>query len=312
MAEMTERRSWRSQLYWMGVLPVGAHVRRRTSCSIKPLSSEKTMLHPCRSVFFYTRPIAFSSTSNGLFVAFVGPTFWFLATEAQRTQQVPDVVGMISHPKARLLQPPADRSTDLWKSLPQVALLEGFSVTPFSAGSTDGTDAPDEASLSRHLLHFFSGLLSNGAPRMVKPPPAQPLRKYSCLATGALLQFAAELPILLRFLSVSCGLYRQNIVNSFRNAEINRWDGGGDGHLCGGANNWDPNIVPDGDFVVTIDSNNIGVGEIEVSLQESRTINQLSLRRSKHKTIRKQNIPFATTVFALFFSRYFRSHTGWF
>src|SRR4030042_1124505 len=38
---IAESRSWRSQLYWIGVWPDGAHVRRRTGCSMKPLSSEK-------------------------------------------------------------------------------------------------------------------------------------------------------------------------------------------------------------------------------------------------------------------------------
>jgi len=53
------------------------------------------------------------------------------------------------------------------------------------------------------------------------------------------------------------------------------WDGGGDGHSWSDPNNWDPNSVPDNDmntFTVTIDA---GAGEVEVGLQQSRTIDQL-------------------------------------
>lgn len=49
----------------------------------------------------------------------------------------------------------------------------------------------------------------------------------------------------------------------------------GDEGLWGNANNWAPNIVPDNDgntFAVTIDA---GLGEAEVGLQQSRTIDQL-------------------------------------
>ena len=54
------------------------------------------------------------------------------------------------------------------------------------------------------------------------------------------------------------------------------WDGGGDGHSWGDANNWNPNIIPDNNasqtFAVTIDS---GVGYVNVGLQQNRTIDQL-------------------------------------
>ncbi len=50
------------------------------------------------------------------------------------------------------------------------------------------------------------------------------------------------------------------------------WDGGGDGHSWSDANNWDPNIMPDGDFDVTI---NGGDGGVDIGLQQNRTINRL-------------------------------------
>jgi len=50
----------------------------RTDSSIKPLSSGKTMLYPCRRAFFYTRPVLLSPTLNGLLVAFAGSPFGLL------------------------------------------------------------------------------------------------------------------------------------------------------------------------------------------------------------------------------------------
>lgn len=54
---------------------------------------------------------------------------------------------------------------------------------------------------------------------------------------------------------------------------------GGDGGFWEHAANWDPAIVPDNNatntFVVTIDSNSIGVDQIEIYLHYARTINQL-------------------------------------
>jgi len=56
------------------------------------------------------------------------------------------------------------------------------------------------------------------------------------------------------------------------------WVGGEEG-LWGNPDNWEPNIVPDNNgqqtFAVAIDSNNIGVDEIEVGFLEGRTIDQL-------------------------------------
>jgi len=46
------------------------------------------------------------------------------------------------------------------------------------------------------------------------------------------------------------------------------WDGGGDGYWWGDANNWNPNIVPDGSFQVTIS----GGSGVSVSLRQSRRI----------------------------------------
>jgi hypothetical protein len=51
-AEITDNRSRRSQLYGIGVWPRGAQGRRTTGCSIKPLSSIRTMLQAWSWAFF--------------------------------------------------------------------------------------------------------------------------------------------------------------------------------------------------------------------------------------------------------------------
>lgn len=57
------------------------------------------------------------------------------------------------------------------------------------------------------------------------------------------------------------------------------WDGGGDGHSWADPCNWNPNIVPDNNetnsFIVTIDSNNIGVDEVLIFLGQSYVMDQL-------------------------------------
>ena len=122
---------------------------------------------------------------------------------------------------AGLPRPLDGRSTGLWKNLLPVALLEGFSVTVFSVGSTDGMDGPDAALALRPPVHLFPTFLSIGVPKKLKPLRAWLPRKYPCLLQEALPQSAAEPLILLHFLLVSYCLCRQNIVNSFRNTELN-------------------------------------------------------------------------------------------
>ena len=97
MAAPTEIRSRRSQLFWIGVLPRGAHVRRRTGWSIKPDSSMKTMLRPVLWAFFYMRPILPTPPFDGLFVPFPGPLLRLLATPPEGTQKMPHVLRVVAH-----------------------------------------------------------------------------------------------------------------------------------------------------------------------------------------------------------------------
>jgi hypothetical protein len=73
------------------------------------------------------------------------------------------------------------------------------------------------------------------------------------------------------FISFCCAAEAEQISVS--------WDGSGDGYSWGDPCNWNPVVVPDNNatntFVVTIDSNRIGVDSINVYLQQDRTVNQL-------------------------------------
>ena len=86
------------------------------------------------------------------------------------------------------------------------------------------------------------------------------LRRISILTAVVLVFSACEL--------------QAEVINS-------RWIGGPEGQW-GDPSNWDPARVPDNSswrtFVVTIDSNSIGIDEIEVGLQQSWTIDQLVCR----------------------------------
>jgi hypothetical protein len=71
------------------------------------------------------------------------------------------------------------------------------------------------------------------------------------------------------------------------------WDGGGDGHSWEDANNWDPNIVPEGDFDVTIDADD---GRVEVELQNNHTINTLACKGNEVELQASEFAPVTLTL----------------
>ena len=66
-AVVTDNRSCRSHERWIGVWPLGAQVRRTTGWSMKPLSSRKTMLRPCRRAFFLFAANAHAASARSPF-----------------------------------------------------------------------------------------------------------------------------------------------------------------------------------------------------------------------------------------------------
>src|SRR5919201_2316826 len=86
----------------MGVCPAGAQVRRRVGMSRKPLSSRQARWAPSRRAFFYRWPCIALPVRHGLFVAWEGPAFGHLTAPAQAAQELPNMGGVIAHPKVDL------------------------------------------------------------------------------------------------------------------------------------------------------------------------------------------------------------------
>src|SRR5439155_10183583 len=76
-------------------MPHGAQVRRSTGIVKNPVSSRQIRWAPrCRS-FFYPGPVVLNPLAHALIVALLGPRLRPLRTEATRTEQAADVIGMV-------------------------------------------------------------------------------------------------------------------------------------------------------------------------------------------------------------------------
>ena len=75
-----------------------------TGCSMKPVSSTKTMLRPLFCAFFYPRPILLSPIGDGRFVSLAGPTFGFLTAPTHASQHMPDAGRIVPHAKTPIDQ----------------------------------------------------------------------------------------------------------------------------------------------------------------------------------------------------------------
>src|SRR5439155_1470206 len=79
-------------------MPHGAQVRRSTGIIKNPVSSRQIRWAPrCRS-FFYPGPVVLNPLAHALIVALLGPRLRPLRTEATRTEQAADVIGMVRRP----------------------------------------------------------------------------------------------------------------------------------------------------------------------------------------------------------------------
>src|SRR3989454_11675464 len=78
-----------------GVVPHGAHVRRRTGIIKKPVSSRQIRWAPRRRSFFYVGPVHPNPFAHSLIIALLGPRLRSLRTEATRPEESPDVIRMV-------------------------------------------------------------------------------------------------------------------------------------------------------------------------------------------------------------------------
>ena len=205
MMLIAERRSWRSQAFCTGVWPDGAHVRRRTGWSMKPLSSKKT-----RGVSVSRAP--FLSAANPACANVRWRRRSPLAPAARASDWSSPGRGESSRrgmggsePETAWQQLPrlAYKSKDRCGSQPFAAPLRGFSATSVFERRSIGAWAPDAAWLSTPPCRLSAGLASNVLPRTWKPLQFPSPRRLSCPPAGVVQQADGEFPTRLRFLAFS-------------------------------------------------------------------------------------------------------------
>jgi len=205
MMLIAERRSWRSQAFCTGVWPDGAHVRRRTGWSMKPLSSKKT-----RGVSVSRAP--FLSAANpvcanvrwhrrSLLAPAARVSDWSTRGRGESSRRGMDGSG--PETAWRRLPRLAYRSKDRCGSQPFAVPPRGISATSVSGRRSIGAWAPDAAWRSMPPCRLSSGLASTVLPKTWKPPQFPSLRRLSCLPAGVVLQADGESPTRLRFLAFS-------------------------------------------------------------------------------------------------------------
>jgi hypothetical protein len=212
MSPITESRSCRSQARWLGVCPEGAHVRRRTGWSMKPLSSKKTIGLPRRRapfLFAATRAAANARWRRrplrGLVVRASGRSN--PGREAS-SQCDPDDT---SHGTSwRLTRPLADTSKG--RSSIQTSVVrprESRSVAA-SASRRDGACGQDVVWRTTPLCLLSPQPDATVSPNLLKHQRSLQSRRYGCLPATIVLPAIDELAARLRFLSVSCKWIRMS------------------------------------------------------------------------------------------------------
>ena len=205
MMLIAERRSWRSQAFCTGVWPDGAHVRRRTGWSMKPLSSKKTKgvsvsrapflsaANPaCANVRWRRRsPLAPAARASD----------WSSPGRGESSRRGRD--GNEPETAWRRLPRLVYKSKDRCGSRPFAAPLRGFSATSVFERRSIGAWAPDAAWLSRPPCRLPLPLASNASPKIRKLRQFPSHRRLSCLPAGVVPQADGEFPTRLRFLAFS-------------------------------------------------------------------------------------------------------------
>ena len=183
IAAMVERRSCLSQLYWIGVCPRGAQVRRTTGWSIKPLSSMKTMLRLSLWAFF--EPEAIPPGASFQWPSHLAPALFSPASGNSN----PSCVVCTRHnrgdtsPRRAVLSPEplVPESTDQWQSLLLGDLSARLSSKFPSALASNGWSVSDVAWPSVPQYRALRETFSSGLPRKGKLRPDAPLHELSLI-----------------------------------------------------------------------------------------------------------------------------------
>ena len=202
---IAESRSWRSQLYWIGVWPDGAHVRRRTGCSMKPLSSEKISGLRSRFALFLFAATRVCASAR-----------WPLRCVPVLDARVSDMSNRVREESSihapndirrrmswRLPPQHGDRSIGPFGSRPFVGLSARLSPIAASVSCSDVTGGHDEPWLSMPPILLSVRPDANAAPTTRKPRQSSlPLGPFGQPPTTSLLGVGGP-PVRSSFLSFS-------------------------------------------------------------------------------------------------------------
>jgi len=205
MNPIAESRSCRSHARWTGVCPEGAQVRRRTGCSMKPLSSKKTTGLPWRRALFLSAANLLAASDSGrrrpppgLVVRASGTTSPSRGASAPCSRG-----GSLPETSWLQLRRLVDRSKSRWHSRPLAARLRVFprvdvSVWRLSEASVQDVVLPSMPPSLLPSQPFSTAWLTTAKPRDTRQLPPRSRRSKT---SGR--QAYAETPIPMRFLSFS-------------------------------------------------------------------------------------------------------------
>ncbi|KKL12218.1 hypothetical protein LCGC14_2537970 [marine sediment metagenome] len=214
MRPTTLSRSCRSQASCSGVCPEGAQVRRRNGCSMKPLSSKKTMgvsLRFAPFLFVATPACATAECPPRCALALVARASGVSNPSCgESSRREPDD---ISHQTSwQSLRPPADRSKGRYGNQPcTVRPKESLSVAA-SVSRSGGVWGRDVVWPSRPPILHSSRPDTIALPRIRKQRRFGPPRRFSCLPAVVFLPADDEFPTRLRFLSFSYTTVRMSTI----------------------------------------------------------------------------------------------------
>jgi hypothetical protein len=210
MMLMTERRSWRSQAYCSGVSPMGAHVRRRTGCSMKPLSSKKkTGLSEAHAPFL-SAATRVRATAVGRLRRIPGRAVRASGTSTSCCAGFSRrVMGGRKPETFWRSSPPRDhRSKDRSCNRLAWARREEFPTTVPFVWRRDEVWGRGAACCSKHPCRLVPRSASNASPKSGKPLQSPRPRQFPCLPAGVVPRADGESPTRPRFHAFSCNNIR--------------------------------------------------------------------------------------------------------
>lgn len=212
MKPTVESRSCRSHARSTGVLPDGAHVRRRSGCSMKPLSSSKIIGLPLRSAPFLcgANPGFASDRSRCRRLRVPVVRASGTSNQGRAANDRRNRGDMLREIFSRPHRPPADKSKNPFDSRPFAVRPEEFSPVVVSAERSTAAAFRDVVWLAKPLGLLSPQPAANVSRNSKKRQHSPALRSSRPPPAGVFLPASDELPVRLRFLSVSSNMVRMS------------------------------------------------------------------------------------------------------